>query len=101
MFMSGFFAGVYSVVSHIPAGKVATYGQIAMMLGSPGAARTVGWAMRAAPPGLPCHRVVNQKGELSPVDIFGGIQRELLEREGVPFLPGGRIDLRSCLWDGK
>lgn len=97
--MADFFKNVYTLVARIPAGKVATYGQIAMMLGSPGAARTVGWAMHAAPPGLPWHRVVNRRGTLS--DTTAGGQRDLLEAEGVPFLHDGRIDLRSCLWDMK
>jgi methylated-DNA-protein-cysteine methyltransferase-like protein len=99
--MAGFFAGVYEMVALIPSGKVATYGQIAMMLGNPRAARTVGWAMSAAPEGLPWHRVVNAKGKLSPEAATGGVQREMLEREGVPFRKDGTIDLKSCLWDMK
>lgn len=55
-----------------------------------------------APEGLPCHRVLYRDGGLSPADVFGGtgIQRLLLEGEGVPFLPDGRVDLSRCLWDG-
>lgn len=97
--MDSFFQSVYAIVKRIPPGKVATYGMIAHAVGRPNAARVVGWAMRAAPDGLPCHRVVNAKGELSPPDIFGGMQRTLLESEGVPFGPDGRIVLRACLWD--
>ena len=97
----GFFERVYQIVAQIPSGKVITYGQIAFLLGSPHAARVVGYAMAAAPEwrGLPCHRVVNRRGELSREDIFGpGVQRGLLEREGIAFLPNGRIDLKKCIW---
>ena len=97
-----FFECVWSVAAKVPRGKVTTYGAIARALGSPGAARTVGWAMRAAPAGskLPCHRVVNVRGELSPEDVFGGpdVQRSLLESEGVTFDMQGRVDMKRHLW---
>jgi len=97
------YALIYKLVAAIPRGKVATYGQIALWLGTR-SARTVAWALRAAPPGLrlPCHRVVNKKGHLSPAHVFGGKdrQRKLLENEGVTFLLDGRIDLSHCLWSG-
>lgn len=100
----GFFQSVYRVVARIPTGRVATYGQIAAMMGMPRSSRVVGYAMRAAPGGekLPCHRVVNRLGELSPEHVFGGkeFQRMLLEMEGVTFLEDGRVDLSLCLWDG-
>jgi methylated-DNA-protein-cysteine methyltransferase-like protein len=96
------FEHVWSIVAKIPRGKVTTYGAIARALGSPGAARTVGWAMRAASArsGLPCHRVVNVRGELSPEDVFGGpgVQRSLLESEGVTFDMQGRVDMKRRLW---
>jgi methylated-DNA-protein-cysteine methyltransferase-like protein len=101
---SSFFQRVYQLVAQIPAGKVATYGQVAALLGSPGAARTVGWAMQAAPRelDLACHRVVNAAGTLSPPETFGGegVQSALLEAEGIHFRPDRRIDLASCLWEG-
>jgi methylated-DNA-protein-cysteine methyltransferase-like protein len=97
-----FFQRVYRLVACIPPGQVATYGQIAAMLGNPGAARTVGWAMQAASEGLPCHRVVSASGALSPLEVFGpGVQRARLENEGVSFLPSGRIDLKHHLWSGE
>lgn len=103
--MNKFFSEVYKITVKIPKGKVATYGQIARMLGSPRGARTVGWAMRAAPSELklPCHRVVNRLGELSPDYVFGAseLQRAMLEDEGVKFKKDGRIDLEKHLWDGK
>jgi len=99
---SRFFAAVYSVVEMIPAGKVMAYGQIAAMLGRPGAARTVGWAMQAAPRGrnLPCHRVVNRVGQLAPEYVFGGseVQRAALEAEGVTFSSVGRVEMSKHLW---
>lgn len=100
--MATFFGEVYKIVAEIPAGKVATYGQIAAMLGNPGSARTVGWAMHSAPCrlNLPCHRVVNRTGQLSPDFVFGGyeVQRAELESEGVVFKEDGRVDMEQCLW---
>ncbi|MFB0536550.1 MAG: MGMT family protein, partial [Anaerolineae bacterium] len=59
--MGDFFSRVYRLVSMIPRGKVASYGQIARMLGSPRGARTVGWALHGLPEGtdVPWHRVIN------------------------------------------
>jgi methylated-DNA-protein-cysteine methyltransferase-like protein len=100
--MKGYFSRVYQLVSSIPYGKVATYGQIAALLGDPRGARTVGWALHRNPDAgrVPCHRVVNRKGELSGGFAFGGVerQRSLLEEEGVHFLPDGRADLERDLW---
>ena len=97
---AGFYRRVYDLAVRIPAGKCASYGQLAFMLGSPRAARVVGYAMRACKdPAVPCHRVVRQDG--STVSAFGpGLQRALLEAEGVPFTPDGRADLSQCRWDG-
>ena len=96
-----FFEQIYALVAGIPAGRVMTYGQIALALGHPRAAKVVGSAMRLAPErlALPCHRVVNARGGLAPSDAFGasGLQRQLLLEEGVPFLRDGRIDLDRCL----
>lgn len=100
----GFFKNVYKIVKQIPKGKVATYGQIALLMGSPRSARIVGYAMNCAPSGenLNCHRVVNKKGELCNEDIFGkGVQRALLIKEGVKFLEDGTIDMKLCMWDGS
>ncbi len=100
--MKGFFQEVYGIVAQIPGGKVATYGQIAMMLGRPRGARMVGWAMAGVPQelNLPCHQVVNQIGELSPAHVFGGEgrQRALLEAEGVTFNQSGKINMKMHLW---
>jgi O-6-methylguanine DNA methyltransferase len=100
-----FFRCVYEIVAQIPAGKVMTYGQIAMFVGSPGSARRVGQAMYHAPEylGLPCHRVINSKGELAPAHVFGGEgkQRDMLMQEGVCFKPNGTVDLKQSLWPDR
>ncbi len=99
---SSFFAQVYAVAATIPSGKVTTYGRIAAALGGVCSAKIVGFAMRSAPDSLalPCHRVVNRLGEPAPGNAFGGPDRQrlLLEQEGVPFLPDGRVDLPACLF---
>ncbi|CCX38646.1 methylated-DNA-[protein]-cysteine S-methyltransferase [Clostridium sp. CAG:1013] len=91
---------IYHLVSLIPSGKVSTYGQLALLAGSPRSARIVGAALAKAPAGLPCHRVLYRDGTLCCDQAFGGkdVQRKLLEQEGVPFLPDGRVDLKHCLW---
>lgn len=93
---------VYETVRQIPPGKLATYGQIAHLCGSPRASRIVGAALLHAPEGLPCHRVIYRDGTLCCDQAFGGkeIQRRMLEAEGVTFLPDGRADLRAHGWDG-
>jgi methylated-DNA-protein-cysteine methyltransferase-like protein len=98
----GFFGRVYDMVRQIPRGAVATYGQIARLVGEPRGARLVGYALHGNPqPGvIPCHRVVFADGSLASAFAFGGegVQRELLEGEGVAFLPDGRVDMRRCRW---
>ncbi|MBR0507846.1 MAG: MGMT family protein [Clostridia bacterium] len=90
-----FFQSVYEVVARIPYGRVLCYGDIARMIGYPNRARFVGFAMRACPDRLPWHRVVMADGSIAGGD-FAPLRRALLEREGVPFLPDGRVDLRAC-----
>lgn len=91
------FEKIYEVVTNIPKGKVATYGQVAALAGNPHWARVVGYALHVNPmPGIiPCHRVVNREGRTAPAFAFGGadVQRQLLEAEGVVFEEGGRVDL--------
>ncbi len=92
---------IYSVVRRIPAGKVATYGQVARLAELPGHARQVGYALAAlSRDDVPWQRVVNAKGEISP-RAFGGadeLQRALLEEEGVEFTSSGRIDFKRFRW---
>jgi methylated-DNA-protein-cysteine methyltransferase-like protein len=101
---ASFFEQVYQVVQRIPEGKVATYGQIARLLGKPRAARTVGWALHSLPSGrdVPWQRVINAKGAISlgARGPGGAIQRVLLEAEGVTFDERGRIDLETHGWAG-
>lgn len=92
---------VYELVARIPRGKAASYGQLALMTGSPRAARAVGYALRACKdPGLPCHRVLRADGSVTCA--FGpGVQRAMLEAEGVAFTEDGRVDFSRCRWDGR
>ena len=95
-------ARIHAVVRRIPRGRVATYGQVAVLAGLPGHARQVGYALHAlseASP-VPWQRVVNAQGEVSPRRMPGwaGLQRALLEREGIVFDVRGRIDLARRLW---
>ena len=93
--MSTRWSQIYKAVRRIPKGKVASYGQVAELAGLEGHARQVGYALHALPAnsGVPWHRVVNAKGEISPRS--GGdsheLQRLLLEEEGVEFDLRGRI----------
>ena len=98
----GFFARVYEAVAQIPEGFVATYGQIAKLIGEPRRARYVGYALHANPrPGeIPCHRVVFADGRICEGFAFGGaeVQRALLEEEGVVFRDDTHVDLDACRW---
>ncbi len=100
--MNRFHAAVYRVVRRIPRGQVATYGQVAAMLGHPRAARAVGQAMRHCPAGVPWHRVVNASGGISLRANVGGMltQQLLLEQEGVA-VRRGRIRLDRNRWKGR
>jgi len=94
---------IYAVVRRIPRGRVATYGQIAVLAGVPGQARLVGNALNAVPDSstVPWHRVINAQGRISTrrSEPGGGItQRMLLEREGVRFNAAGRTDLDRFRW---
>jgi methylated-DNA-protein-cysteine methyltransferase-like protein len=93
------FEKIYEVVKNIPEGRVATYGQVALLAGNPRWARVVGYALHVNPePGIiPCHRVVNREGRVAPGFAFGGegVQRQLLESEGIVFETDGRIDLEK------
>jgi len=94
---------IYATIRRIPKGRVATYGQIAILTGIPNQPRQVGYALNALPDELtnvPWHRVINAKGEISQ-RAFGGCepkQRKLLEKEGVPFNNKNRVDLARYRW---
>ena len=101
-----FYTHVYRLVAQVPRGKVVTYGQVAVWLGAPGAARAVGTALRYLPRELsqqvPWQRVINASGGIS---IRGDVirveeQRWLLEHEGIAFDRAGKVNLKKYLWSG-
>ena len=98
-----FASRVYAVTRKIPRGKVATYGQVAKLAGSPKAARAVGYIMKTNPdaPKTPCHRVVSADGSLTGYSGHGGIlgKKKMLIAEGVAFA-GKRVNLSRSLWRG-
>lgn len=89
---------IYEAVKKIPAGKVATYGQIAELAGDKKMARAVGNALHRNPDPehIPCYRVVNAKGELAGAFAFGGanVQEQLLAADGI-MVVDGRVDLET------
>jgi methylated-DNA-protein-cysteine methyltransferase-like protein len=90
------FAAVYVMVRRIPRGRLMTYGQIASLLEHRLSPRAVGWAMHGCPDGVPWQRVVNAAGGCSTdrlADLPDGLQRALLESEGVRFRENGTVDL--------
>lgn len=93
---------IYAVVRRIPAGRVATYGQVAALAGLAGHARQVGYALHALPQGttVPWHRVVNASGAISARSLPGPelVQQQLLAREGVPLDARGRVALARVRW---
>ncbi len=98
-----FFERVYSFVREIPKGRVCTYGLVAKYIGSPGAAKMVGWALNKcsnAKEYVPAHRVVNSKGILSAKQHFGGSSmQQLLQNEGINISNDKIIDFKTVLWD--
>ena len=92
---------IYRVVRRIPSGKVATYGQVAKIVGRC-TARMVGYAMAALRPGagVPWQRVINSRGEISARTHGDGSlrQRRLLETEGIRFDRKGRVDFKKVRW---
>ena len=87
---------IYAMVRRIPKGRVATYGQIAELVGV--GARQVGYALHALDdPKVPWQRVINAKGEVSPRPDADHQKVKLLE-EGVVFDERGRIDLKRFRW---
>ena len=96
---------IWAAVKRIPCGKVATYGQIAALVGMPRHARQAGYALAATPENkkIPWHRVINAQGKISlrlrHWDSGGdNFQRILLEAEGVASDCSGRVDLKRFRW---
>ncbi len=98
------FERIYEQVKKIPRGKVATYGQIAMLAGNPRWSRVVGYALHSNPDpdNIPCYRVVDRMGRLSSAFVFGGLNRqaELLRADGVEVNEDNTVELDKFLWDG-
>ena len=88
---------VLAVVEEIPYGRVASYGQIAALIGREKNARLVGRVLRMADDygHYPCHRVVNSAGRLAP---HFPEQKELLLEEGVVFRNEAHVDMKQCQW---
>jgi len=99
-----FYERVYAFVCEVPAGRVVTYGQVAVALGSPAAARAVGYALSYLGPttDVPWWRVINARGGISLKGrgAAADLQRDLLEREGVTFDATGRTSLNDFRWWG-
>jgi len=96
---------IYAVVSRIPRGRIATYGQVAALARLPRQARFVGYALHALPADsdVPWHRVVNAAGRISlRADTLGHdeLQGHLLRREGVRFV-AGVISLAKYRWQPR
>lgn len=104
IYMQNVFDRIYDVVSTIPRGKVSTYGEVAKLAGNPKWARVVGYALHVNPDRerIPCHRVVNREGRVSPAFAFGGEneQIKLLSNEGVK-VEDGKVDLSIYLYKPK
>ncbi len=105
MVTKNFYQSVYFLVKKIPKGKVATYGQIAALCGSPRSARMVGWALHLLPPNskIPWQRVINRKGMISTTceEHPYILQKALLEKEGIEVKEKNQqyfIDLEKYLW---
>ncbi|WP_229797651.1 MGMT family protein [Jeongeupia chitinilytica] len=89
-----------ALVCEVPAGRVATYGDIARLAGFPRHSRQVGVALRQVGSEVPWHRIVNHEGRISRRGLDGNdeLQRYLLEAEGVMFDAEGRIPLNRFRW---
>ena len=96
-----FYKRVGMVCREIPSGKVATYGQVALLCGKPRNARQVGYALRTDKAGkVPAHRVVDSRGYLSGAGAFPthDMQRRLLESEGVRVSADAQVELERYGW---
>jgi methylated-DNA-protein-cysteine methyltransferase-like protein len=97
------YARVYAVVRQIPPGRVATYGQIAAIVGNC-TARMVGYALASLPneSDVPWQRVINAQGKISPRgdNLGAAVQQDLLEEEGVVFSPERKVRLKTYRWAG-
>lgn len=99
-----FYRRMHIVCCSVPKGRVATYGQIALLCGRPKNSRQAGYGLRSGLAGrVPAHRIVNAKGELSGAGYFPvfDLQKRMLEQEGVVVIWDGRgwkVDLKKYGW---
>jgi len=99
---SSSFETVYDLVRQIPQGRVSTYGQISNLMGNLLSPLAVGWALHSCPDGVPWQRVVNAAGACSTdrlPDLPPGLQRSMLQSEGVVFGEDDTIDLERFRWE--
>ena len=93
---------IYETIRDIPAGSVASYGQVAEIAGIPRGARQVGWALRQLPQDhdVPWHRVITSSGRIAFAKGTAAFRRQcdLLLAEDVPVV-GGRIDMGTYRWE--
>jgi methylated-DNA-protein-cysteine methyltransferase related protein len=95
----GPFERVWNIARRIPRGRVATYGQLSEMIEHRLSPVGIGWAIRAAPEeSIPWHRVVNSRGGISTDREHPGLQRAMLEAEGVGFDREGCVDMSRAAW---
>ena len=99
-----FFHRVYEIVKLIPYGRVTSFGAIAKYIGSPGAAKMVGWAMNNSHTSkeyIPAHRVVNRNGLLTGKHHFTGNNemQELLESENIKVVNNKIVNFDEVFWD--
>lgn len=91
---------IYEIVRKVPFGKVASYGQIAKIVGcNP---RSVGYALSSLNrDDVPWHRIINSKGQISlSKEEWGSIQQQMLESEGIEFNKVGKVDIKKYGWSG-
>ena len=97
------FNKIYEVVKRIPKGRVASYGTVAAMAGNSRWSRVVGYALHCNPDpsAIPCYRVVNREGRVSPAFAFGGenIQVQLLKNDGISFLDETHVNMENFCVD--
>lgn len=101
-----FYKEVYKLVKRIPCGKVASYGQVAAILGKPKAARLVGWALAKCPEDVPWQRVINREGMISIENMNAPkeLQTKLLQKDGVKVVRRENnwwVDLNIYGWKNK
>lgn len=100
--MNEFSIRVIKIIKSVPKGKVLSYGRVALLAGSPYAARQVGWLLNSSSSkyDLPWHRIVNSKGKISLKDEISFIeQKERLVSEGITFKNRDTINIKEYMWD--